>query len=756
MAINKVKFGNQTLIDLTDTTATADKILTGFGAYGKDGVWMDGTAETGSGAVADTITQLPNGGDHHNVTGVDLTQDTVAADKLLSGYTAHDSAGNAIIGTIAAKTSSDMTVVGRSVTVPAGYYSTEVVKSVETMTLPTSASTSGMGTNKATIGRSTSTQYINIPTGYNTAAARYTISATPNGSATTPATTITANPSISVSSGGLITATASKTQSVTPTVSAGYVSSGTAGTITVSGSNTQQLTTKAATTYTPTTTDQTIASGTYLTGVQTISGDSNLVAENIKKDVTIFGVTGTAQSESTLVTKTVTPSTITQVVTPEDYEYKHYEHTGATGTNFSVPTADMPFPAIMEVSGTGTVYNGDNVVATFTISTNTVEAYQSDTTGQELSFTVSPSNAISRIYILCANHTSIKFAMGTSKPINKAVIDLRVSILQDDKIGYGEIRDGMTTESFDCNFTSLSVGDEVLAKASLYYVDGGSSKGSTDIDHTFVWTGSTYNIPIPSGSSWINSITVNPSTSKTTISATQSLYYGMTLFKVETVPDGLSQVTVNAIPSEYIIPSGNITITENVSNLDVSQYATATVTAGSVTIQPLDVTSNGTYAAPTGYAYSPVTVSVGVEPSYIENKVCFYDYDGTLLHEYTERQFSALSSLPRNPSHTGLISQGWNWTKQEITTQLNDVGGVVNVGQLYATVSDATEIDIELIDSNYLTPYLAIAPNGTVSVDWGDNSAVDTITGSSTATNIYQSHTYAQIGNYTIKIISVD
>ena len=99
MAINKVKFGNQTLIDLTDTTATADKILTGFGAYGKDGVWMDGTASTGSGAVADTITQLPNGGDHHNVYGVDLTQDTVAADKLLSGYTAHNSAGTAITGT---------------------------------------------------------------------------------------------------------------------------------------------------------------------------------------------------------------------------------------------------------------------------------------------------------------------------------------------------------------------------------------------------------------------------------------------------------------------------------------------------------------------------------------------------------------------------------------------------------------------------------------------------------------------------------
>lgn len=50
--------------------------------------------------------------------------------------------------------------------------------------------------------------------------------------------------------------------------------------------------TKGATTYTPKTSDQTIDSGTYLTGTQTIKGDSNLVAGNIKSGVSIFGVTG--------------------------------------------------------------------------------------------------------------------------------------------------------------------------------------------------------------------------------------------------------------------------------------------------------------------------------------------------------------------------------------------------------------------------------------------------------------------------------
>lgn len=177
---------------------------------------------------------------------IDLTDDTVEASKLLSGYTATAADGDEVSGSIATKSSSDLMVSGATVTAPAGYYASEASESVS------------------------------------------------SGSATTPATTITANPTISVnSSTGLITASNSKTQSVTPTVSAGYVSSGTAGTITVSGSNTSQLTVQASQTITPTTTDQTIAAGKYLTGAQTIKGDANLIAANIADGVTIFGITGT-------------------------------------------------------------------------------------------------------------------------------------------------------------------------------------------------------------------------------------------------------------------------------------------------------------------------------------------------------------------------------------------------------------------------------------------------------------------------------
>ncbi len=52
---------------------------------------------------------------------------------------------------------------------------------------------------------------------------------------------------------------------------------------------------KGAETFTPSTSNQTISSGQYLSGTQTILGDNDLVPENIKDGVSIFGVTGTLE-----------------------------------------------------------------------------------------------------------------------------------------------------------------------------------------------------------------------------------------------------------------------------------------------------------------------------------------------------------------------------------------------------------------------------------------------------------------------------
>ena len=124
---------------------------------------------------------------------------------------------------------------------------------------------------------------VTVPAGY------YASQATKSVSTATQAT-----PSISADANGKITASAAQT--------AGYVSAGTK-------SATKQLTVQAAQTITPSTTDQTIASGKYLTGAQTIKGDANLKAENIAKGVSIFGVTGAyTENYSIVYVGTATPS----------------------------------------------------------------------------------------------------------------------------------------------------------------------------------------------------------------------------------------------------------------------------------------------------------------------------------------------------------------------------------------------------------------------------------------------------------------
>ena len=91
----------------------------------------------------------------------------------------------------------------------------------------------------------------------------------------------------------------------------------------------------------------------------------------------------------------------------------------------------------------------------------------------------------------------------------------------------------------------------------------------------------------------------------------------------EITPDSgkyLSKVIVEAIPSEYLIPSGNKDITENGSNIDVSSFSTVSVNVptGITPSGTLDITSNGTHDVTN---YASVNVNVASSGSTLSKKV---------------------------------------------------------------------------------------------------------------------------------------
>ena len=172
-----------------------------------------------------------------SVTPTESTQTVGGAGYMMEGAVTVNAIPSNYVGSgVARNDSTDLTASGATVTAPAGYYANNATKTVASGTATPAASISG-----------------------------------------TAATVST----------GTNTLTLSKTVSNTPQVSAGYVSSGTAGNSSVS--LTANVTTQAAQTIYPSSSDQTINSGRYLTGNQTIKAvtTTNLTADNIKSGVVV-------------------------------------------------------------------------------------------------------------------------------------------------------------------------------------------------------------------------------------------------------------------------------------------------------------------------------------------------------------------------------------------------------------------------------------------------------------------------------------
>ena len=128
--------------------------------------------------------------------------------------------------------------------------------------------------------------------------------------------------------------------------------------------------------------------------------------------------------------------------------------------------------------------------------------------------------------------------------------------------------------------------------------------------------------------------------------------------------------------------------------------------------------------------------------------ITFYDYDGTIVTSWMLEELATKTALPDYPSHEGLTCQGWNWSLADLKT----TNRKINVGAMYITDDGKTRIYIRL-EEGRTSPMLGVCPNGTVTVDWGDGTTPDTLTGTSTTTVKWTpNHAYAAPGEYVIKL----
>lgn len=173
---------------------------------------------------------------------------------------------------------------------------------------------------------------------------------------------------------------------------------------------------------------------------------------------------------------------------------------------------------------------------------------------------------------------------------------------------------------------------------------------------------------------------------------------------------------------------------------DLTSVANAIRTKGGTTAQ---------LVYPSGFVSAINAIETGGGGTPIaESDITFYDYDGTIVAAWTLAELATKTELPAYPSHDGLTCQGWNWTLAD----LKSTNRKMNVGAMYITDDGKTRIYIHL-EEGRTSPMLGCCPNGTVTVDWGDGTTPDILTGTSTSTAQWTpNHAYAAPGDYVIKL----
>ncbi len=480
-----------------------------------------------------------------------------------------------------------------------------------------------------------------------------TVNAMPIGSAKTPAVNVEANPTITMDGNGLVTASYSKTESITPNVTAGYVASGTAGNVTFRGSTTYQVPAQAATAITPTESAQTaVAAGKYTTGAITVNAiPSNYIGSAVPSgSLSVSGSTVTAASgfypsaaSANVASGYLGATTVIAGQTASTHTYK-VERQAATSGWYEASA----------VRNAGTVtLNNQSISATPTESaqtftpTNSVSYITQVTVNPIPSEYIVPSgtlpitNNASGIDVSTYAFADVAVPMPTptleSKSITLAPSTASVSSSVTYDAGYDGLSqvdvnvDAVPTATVTTQLLQYKTGSYYRFRPRTYispsgYVDEGY-KYAADVDLPIVPSDMTVDPSTTAqtigGSSYymLGSVTVNAVASASHTVGLTATYKnaGGRMFSVtpkdtvtsagwiaastwtgnewmypalqaSTYTPGSTPIvigsantmlegaqTIAAIPSEYVIPSGSITLSSNTTGVDVAQYAFADV-----------------------------------------------------------------------------------------------------------------------------------------------------------------------------------
>ena len=132
--------------------------------------------------------------------------------------------------------------------------------------------------------------------------------------------------------------------------------------------------------------------------------------------------------------------------------------------------------------------------------------------------------------------------------------------------------------------------------------------------------------------------------------------------------------------------------------------------------------------------------------------VVFIDYDGEVVYNYTAAEFLSLNAMPANPSHDGLVAQGWNWSLADAKAYVQE-NGMLLIGQNYTTSDGQTKAYLSVTSLTVEAPVgvrIETTVKNGVTIHWGDGSTTVT-DANANASKEYQ-HTYSAPGDYVISI----